>query len=519
MKLREGTWKADFRKLVSHVAFPSGDRFGSLLSFQAEPAAYYNPYSFFIHSGRSDLWTTDERVEITVEDFVDYLRTGVARRSSDAGRLAFLLQETVWVHELRHFHDCVCTRSGIQDFVVMHGYFARILSALIELRLSGEVLRAPLAEMVAQGGSQGAPASHLLDLYGSLLLYRALLNGDVPPVDVPADFLDTDVVWLDFENGPEGLRLPTFPAGAMIDGKRRCLLVPLGFRALTETGATIIQRMLLRDVDQRFVDQYSALLRTQPVYVVVNLFLTRIAKRLGLQDAVERAGGEDLVYELVDRTLHNASGFGMDHGPLHPGAEMLRRMEASLNLEQGRFREETLLGSSDIGMDLDDPGLLASRNFLDVILAFTLRHCWKAACETYSESLVRLAAMREMCHRPVWYIGTATSLPSAPLSMQEGTIHYNGDEEMLRSFVPALLPWLFLLEVVEQIPTERTLRCPIAYDRYGGLGRSEILRPHSACRDARPGGPCGQAALGGSMAEHVDCLWRRCLRDWAIVKS
>lgn len=512
---------------MNHAWAANSRGFGSLLSYEAG-RAYYNPFSFTIHINKSTLWTRPESVSFGPDDLLEHLREGLKELRTEREQLLYLIHSTAWIHEVRHFHDCLCTRAGIHDFVVTMGYLERIFEHLAALRERGEFLKEPLAYTVRRAEMESSSSEHveivaeLLNIYGSLSLYRTLHNGDIPPMEGSSDLLDSEVVWLDWET-PDGklLSLPTFPARGTASDPSRCRLVPIGFRALTESAAVILQRQVIRDVGQGFVEGYSKLLRSQPEYLVLNYLLTRSASRNGLRDRVDDWGGEDLVYELADLTLHNARGFVLGQSGTHVGDEITAQIRDYFDPSEGRFVRSSKLGDSgleDLTFDLDR--LRDGRHFLSIIKYFALHHCWERAMRENSEALEKFPGLKNEIHRPLWYqLVVGAKLPSAPFSIHGDELHYNGEEYVHQEFSIALIIWLFFLDAVSALPAQSEIRCPIAYRRYGGIGRFGDLQQHEQCAHAEPGGSCGRAQIGLPLKGHVECSWKMSLINWALIPN
>ena len=126
----------------------------------------------------------------------------------------------------------------------------------------------------------------LFNLYCNVVVNRIAVFGDLEFIEVEPSNAQYDVVWGQIPLGATTVQIPFFPAAVVVDGRQQCVLVPVGFRAITECRAVLCQWLTIRTFGQEYVTQYQAMLGTQMEYRAVNMLCTRVLKHNGsaLQD-------------------------------------------------------------------------------------------------------------------------------------------------------------------------------------------------------------------------------------------
>ena len=249
-----------------------GQPFGSVL-------ASFDPQTFLINAALPR-FPHGPSGEILVDDLLDTLRTGIRARTTEQQRFEFLVRETTWLHEICHFHDFACTSAGFITFAAEWNLILSIYSGIKELKKQGWVATNSLVD------EHRKELRELFNLYCNVVVNRIAVFGDLEFIEVEPSNAQYDVVWGQIPLGATTVQIPFFPAAVVVDGRQQCVLVPVGFRAITECRAVLCQWLTIRTFGQEYVTQYQAMLGTQMEYRAVNMLCTRVLKHNGsaLQD-------------------------------------------------------------------------------------------------------------------------------------------------------------------------------------------------------------------------------------------
>jgi len=513
MELKERTIQMPFISLVKasvegHLAKAD----------QREFSPFFDPRSFLLFCRNPTLATSSQN-KFTPEAFLDHLAVGVAKyRSLDDG-LTYLLKETAWLHEIRHFHDCVCSITGYGQFLREWHVLHRLCVELDNFRRAGIFLEVPLHWAYVSDFVDISP--RLKEFYyeaynrhSNLMLYSTIMNGDIPVCGAPADLCDEEIIWCEYSDSPEKeLRIPFYPGGAIADNRKECVLIALGFRALAEASAVILQQQIIRSLGQPFADEYYRRLRRAPEYIVLNFLLTKIHGRCMAGRGV-RDDGWDLereLFRIIHATLSHRTGHDLRRTPGNVLVDLLKqrvnsvecKFEFSAQDTMQNMQEAMVIYSEDMAGNQQHDGLLEN------ILKFALEKCLIPTIDVFKkQEHVELFPL----DTPQWYEFFQLELPQPPLSVQGNYIGhspYISDDEAMK-LLYLIIGWICIQSATKQVLTEYELSCPIKSGEYRWLFGVQLARDVAGCDDASRGKPC-VVKLGSRMGEAKRCMWKECL--------
>lgn len=522
MNLKETEYTVDISAL--NINFMSYDLNASLSYNSAN--SYFNPYTLTIHS-KQPFFVQDSNIRefISADKVYNYYNSELSKISDKNEKALFLIRETTWQHEVRHFHDCFCTRVGINDFLFTQFMFGNILSQLLNIKEEGRIINQPLFKILYQKGknfSNELPELKIFEILNTFKLYKAFFNGDIGDIFVPYDYSENDIVWL-VVKGPmlnKDIRIASVPIRFLSpsDGQKFCKLVPLGFRSIIENSAVTMQKHLFIHWGYGELSQiYTDLLRTQVEYASCNIFLTKITKKFGFYKRFEEEGVLNKLYEVLDLTLHNSSLYIMDEYNTHPSIFMINNEIRKLYNQKS---VKTNIGNSKLdGWNLDLNILKNSNNFLDAFQYYVLNECWIKSCNIYNTEKQKLDITNNRdLHDPLFYFHCAHKIPNPPFSIQGQSKFGFGDKlDNLANLRYVLQIWIIFVETVNTILNDPILRCPFS-DKYNRQYSYSFFYPHQYCEKYIMNNNCGKCHLGDNLEKHVNCLWKRCATDWALAK-
>jgi hypothetical protein len=440
---------------------------------------------------------------IVWDNYYESVNRRLKKLPSAKDTFEMLLRETVWSHEIVHFHDCVCTPAGISGFIRDWSFIANIYAGLKNLRRGGWHASGPLA---TDGSAEG-----VFNLYCNVMLYRLVHNGDIPPFSVPREYGEFDVVWGKIESFGRVFVIPFFPANAAVGGNPACILVPIGFRAITECRAVTAQKMLIRSFGQEHVEMFLRLLSPHFEYRVVNLLLTRVAKKNGLNP---HAGSwaADALFRLSGASLAGAHGHSFDRTP---GMVLIEILENTSEVElpelsfwqqnvrsaQAARREPDLnpdpAPDDWSGYQIRDYALSSFRRSVDVFASETSGPLPPDGIE--------------------WYMVSQSKLPQPLVSFQGSAIGYSDIAGMDKSAnqVIVVVAWIMIQSLIEQAIWGDEIVCPVLHGPYRDF--LAFAKPHSYCERGIEGGGCGHCRLGVIPADHPKCPFLKLVRDIGLV--
>ncbi|WP_350291094.1 hypothetical protein [uncultured Croceitalea sp.] len=516
MLINEDYLNRDFKDIVDLAAFKHSASMHSSLFSYSSIATHFNPYTFFIVS-RKQLAINEKISKLSFDSFIEDFRNYESSNKTFTQKLNFLLKQSTWMHEVRHFHDCFATSTGIYDFIKTVSFIDEILKELKSLKDDGQFLKEPLSKTFIDDNKATdyfKKVNRLLQLCYNMKIYKTLFNGDLPAETAEKDLLKNDIVWFNYkwQGQEEGLKIPTIPMEIKLGSKLKSLLQPLGFRALTEANAVILQNHYLRSFGQDYVKEHIKLLRSQPVYLAINSLLTRITKRNNIN--INDFGGDAFIYENIDYCLHNGVAYNPKQNDSHPISKFLNLISDSspLNdeLKNSDIFDKTILLNTDI--------ISKFENVTKTVALWILDNVWSKAKDGYKATLENVPSLSSSIHKPIFNLASTGRVPNPPFSIQGNLIGYGDELDVINKLYQVIIPWIFIVDIVDSLVLARTFKCPIAYGKFGPLKNHKNFIVHDACKTSSPNGICGKIEIGSTNKNHVDCEWKQILKNLALIQ-
>jgi hypothetical protein len=469
--------------------------------------ASFDPHTLLINALNPHV-PVDEQGRTEVEALVEHLSQIMEHYPSPEAKTRFLIKETAFMHEVSHFHDLVCTPMGYALFTREWHILCRILIALQEAAKKGWRAQAPMVQGwdlptldVGEGG--------IFKLYTNIILNRSIFNGDIALQQGDVALCDYDIVWGNSHIADVDFRIPFYPCKISVDGEPVCLLVPLGYRSITEARAMLYQHHVMRSLGNEWVTMYSNMLASPELihYSCINRLHAKLLRKLGF-DPRSLAGpdwGEEL-FVLLSATLARDVGHVTGETPGIRLVEELRRIDPATGRHPG-FDSQAF--ESMRGVVLDNRPLLFPeqgdkwhmyqlRDFVSTAIDKALQ-IYEEKQDFYGLKFGTLS----------WYsCYGATALPQPPLSAQLGRFHAphgatGATGERALSFIVSFMT----RDVIAQSIDQPDLWCPALRGDHHLLLQGLGLHEH--CREGLERGGCGNLKLGGDLSSHCDCVWKK----------
>jgi hypothetical protein len=461
---------------------------------------------------------------IPLDDYMQSLRAGLAARPTPEHQLDFLMAETSFAHEICHFHDCVCSSGGFLAFARDWSLAFSIYVHAKELRKAGWIAADSLLALYQ---SQDAPpqVAEIFNLYCSLMLYRIIGNGDLEWIEVEPETGELDVVWGRFPLGDRVARLPFFPANMGIEGTRRCFLIPIGFRAITEGRAVLHQLFAIRSFGQHYVDLYLQNLGLAFEYRVVNMLFTRVVKNNGL-DPHEGRWASDELFRVLAATLARDSG-ELDRPIGAVLIEEMMRVDPRTGIYAGSHVENVT--HMKAALDMAAPNLFTE--YRTVWHGYQMRDLaldsFRRAIEVYAAAGEAVETAEEASGDTAgpapdtldWYgLLSAQLLPQPPISTRGRQLGYLATltEEDVALRAAAAAATILFRRLLEQAMWQKDLVCPVLDGPY-----SEFLLEahiHEHCEHGIVACDCGRFAIGDDLGHHCNCAWKAMAQDVGLAR-
>jgi hypothetical protein len=442
---------------------------------------------------------------IDVDDYIEYLRNRVSNVTTAADKLKILFEDTAWSHEIQHFHDCVCTPSGISAFITEWELIYSIYGGLKSLRLDGWAAKSPLL-MERENNPR---VDTVFNFYCNLIMRRVLLNGDFPASEAPAELADYDVVWGNSAVGEVPVKIPFFASRASVDGVPRCVLIPIGFRALTECRSVQTQDMVLRIFGEELVDRFHKSFGQHYEYRVVNFLITRLAKNNGLNLNEGDWGGA--LFRVCGAALARAWSDGFGRTPGSELIEILAELSPDQILEKSFLRQNIELAKA-VSKELEYPP--APDNWGGFWIRDFAIKSFRRSIDVYESDDGNPFPADSLS----WYSVLGTTLPQPLASLQSGDLKFNlmEEQEMTMRYVPNAAAWVLLRCLLEQVMFENEIVCPVLEGPYSRFLQHVRIHPH--CSKGASEGGCGRFNIGDDLSKHPDCGFRSITVDLGLAK-
>jgi hypothetical protein len=446
----------------------------------------------------------NEQGYVEIDSYLNDLKARLDTGVDLAHNTRMLLEQTVWSHEIEHFHDTVCTPGGIEMFLREWILAAQLYSTLKELRISGWRSSGPLW--------RDRRAVQAFNLYTNIILYRLIYNGDLDPIQAEPEYVRYDIVWGKIRAFERTFRVPYFPSNVFIEGAHASLLTPIGFRGLTECRAVGFQNTILRSFGQEYVDALRKLLSPHPEYGVVNRFVTRVTKKNGL-DPHEQWGGE-AIFRLSGAALFDQGGKAFERTPGMALVDIVRGVEAA-ELPTATFWKENV---SNAAAMRESAFLTAIPPAPDEWSGYQVRDfalsCYRRSVDVYAHTNPTPFPPDSTS----WYTVSNPKLPQPWLSLQGDEIGYSGLEslEKIGKHLSAVSAWIMLRSLFEDSIWDGEITCPVLEGPYTPLLRFNELHPY--CPTGIASGGCGRVAHGADLSGHPDCPFRHALIDIGLAR-
>ena len=468
--------------------------------------ASFDPHTFLVRA-LPPRGPRDAQGRTEVFAFIEYVKKQL-QSLSEPQRLPFLLQETAWSHEIEHFHDCICTTAGFTAFLREWLFLVSASSGLQQMASDGWLATSRIVEMAGND----ARAMDAFNYYTNLFFYRLVFNGDVPAARLSDNALNYDVVWGRYNLGPSlSFRIPFFPGQVSIDGERKCVAMPLGFRAMTEFRALTYQSYFIGSFGREYVNGLLELTLGRWEYTALNMMMTRVAKQHLVDFRQEWFG--DAMFSIVGAALARDAGNGVDANPITSLIDLLKELDPE-EIEGFTRHEQNLAHMREV----------AEGGLIDVLpierndwYGFHLREfavrCFRDAIDALSKPSDPDVFSRDSL---AWYSMHISDLPRPALSFQNGKVGVDRirDESEISLALRVTSRWIVYRSVLEQALIAKELRCPVLKGPYRDFLHQD--RPADYCKTGITQGGCGSCRHGDSLASHPECVWKTALTDFGL---
>ena len=112
MRLRTALYEYPVNDLLKHCfGSESGisDNGGSLAAF--------DPYTFAVHASSPFAKPAVEGRKVSLGEIFEYARETLRGIHDTEERIRRMTEIAAWGHEVRHYHDCVCTPMGVRQWI------------------------------------------------------------------------------------------------------------------------------------------------------------------------------------------------------------------------------------------------------------------------------------------------------------------------------------------------------------------------------------------------------------------
>ncbi|RKD94044.1 hypothetical protein [Marinifilum flexuosum] len=515
MKIREHSLSIETDELLGGEIKSGEASMSSLFSYD-NGTTYYNPFIFLLVSRKS---LVDRSKPLSLDDVSRAFRKFESSGKSFEQKFRFLLHQTTSSHEVRHFHDCLCTKIGIEDFTKTILFIDDIIKALHNIKFFGEYIKEPILQTNKENSTKGQHVDEirkLVRLCRNFKIYRTLFNGDLLSATGPLELTDYDIIWYKFKlpmYGENQIEVPVYPATAIVGGEKKCYLQSLGFRAMTECQAVTWQNKYLRSFGKEYSATYNNLLRKKPVYTVLNAFLNKIYKNNNLN--ISNLGGDDILYESIDYSLHNGSLYNFFKKTTHP-ISILK--DTISNLNGNKTPKSSNITSNSI--ELDNESIENLTNLPKEIFNWVRKYVWNESKDVITRSIKTFHFLSGEEHEAQLYFANIGKLPHPPYSLESDKLYSLMDSDAINELNKVLVPWIFVIEIVESLCAfSSDFKCPIAYRLHGQMYKHKEFHCHEFCEKSLPGGTCGHFVIGESLTKHVNCYWKELLINFALCRS
>jgi hypothetical protein len=161
----------------------------------ASPYASFDPEPLLIKAVSPHVEPNSDGY-IVLWDFISTTRARLERLNTKEAKLAFLVNETTWFHEVSHFHDYLCSSAGILAFAYDWIFATSVYQEVKEMRDHGRV---PSDSFVKLASQKDPNATSIINLYGNLVMSRIVRFGDIDSITVDLSFRQYDIVWGRFD--------------------------------------------------------------------------------------------------------------------------------------------------------------------------------------------------------------------------------------------------------------------------------------------------------------------------------
>ena len=235
-------------------------------------------------------------LEFSIDMLLSSWKNKLNQISDTEDRVEFLLNETVYIHEEKHFHDQLCTPHGFNRFSNWFKSSFDILSILVDNRREGNFLSKPVMKYIYDN-DPNERVKLAAKIYSNLELIEAFDDGglnvaeiklDNKEYDFPPDIVIVKVILTEQEN--DSIYLPAFLLRTIQVEKERQekvgRLVTLGFKNLTESSASNVQQDIFGFIDPELKTVFRKRLKDFTLqgalkYEIIDLLFTRLVKRRG----------------------------------------------------------------------------------------------------------------------------------------------------------------------------------------------------------------------------------------------
>ena len=492
-------------------------------------SAFFDPLSLIIECEQSSVRPKPGEQGVEISEYADALTQCLNELPDYESRLRFLIQDSAWMHEVHHFYDCMCTPAGLSSFFRELSLYRDLAMSVASLRDGDKLPEEPLFPMYQALLRRHARRDHPLpktfndpqeegvryfgELFCNMRIQRCIFNGDYGPLRVDRDLSDHHVVWLETDLGDESFRLPTYPTVLRSGDESYPVLMPIGFRQLTENQSIVAQRYLIASFGRDYDHDYALSLRQRGgTYLAVNMMCTRRATSLGVREKYHT----EKLYEVVQEALSYAgAGRIGDNAGVHY-AEAIE--EGRINIEGTKLVDPELMISRYREMlnDLDewapDCSNLGTDNVFELVRTFVLEHIARPALERFIDD-----AKSDLTPTPYSLDYRALlangRLPEPPISISGEQVLFSyallNDENNLADWIRAFVAWIFMRVALEEIAMSTEFHCPVHRGPYQMVLRQLPIQIHEHCHRGVVERSCGRVSRGGSLATHCDCLWKR----------
>ncbi|MFZ1083551.1 MAG: hypothetical protein WAN35_01150 [Terracidiphilus sp.] len=468
--------------------------------------ASFDPQSLLVNCVPPAVKNISTEGSIEVDEYHQHLRKRISSAVSPEEQLQILLEDSAWSHEIQHFHDCVCTASGIHAFVDEWEYVSEIYGGLKSLRIKGWTGESALWIE----GQDNPDVKAVFAIYCSMIIFHLMMNGDFPTLEVPEELADYDVAWGNGTVGGSKVRIPFFPSRVTVNGSPACLLIPIGFRAITECRSVQTQNMILRSLGQEYVTAFLKLLGPHLEYRVVNLLITRLAKKNGLNPHEGDWG--DALFRVCGAALCKAWGAGLERTPGVALIDVLSELPADQVLN-GSFLDQNLLLAKAASERFDFPP--APDSWAGYQIRDFAIDSFRRSIEIY-ESAGRDPFPPDSLS---WYSVLGTTLPQPLASLQGVHVGFSftaGETKVLRHLA-IVSAWVLLRCLIEQVMFDNKIVCPTLEGPYSRL--LQFMKIHPCCAKGVVEGGCGRFKIGDDLSMHPTCAFRHIVTDIGLAKG